>query len=777
MDISQLIPRDNEKKKKKSGGFQSLDLSKNVLRAVLKKGYKVPTPIQRKAIPVIMEGKNVVAMARTGSGKTAAFLIPMLERLKTRIPKSGARALIFSPTRELAMQTLKFTKELAINTGLKAALILGGDKIEDQFAAIHESPDIIIATPGRFLHLVVEMDLKLSSIEYVVFDEADRLFEMGFQDQLQEVLNRLPTERQTLLFSATLPKILVDFVKLGVEEPVLIRLDVDLQISENLKTSYFLCRTDDKTAVLLYLLKNVVDLEKELTVVFLATKHHVEYMKDVLEKANIPCSYIYSSLDQMARTINIAKFRTKKVGILLVTDIAARGIDIPLLDNVINFNFPFKPKLFVHRVGRVARAGRSGRAFSLIAPDETPYLLDLHLFLGKSIKFAKPDMQDEDGVCGTVPQTVIDDEADLLHSWHERYFDLKSMLKVSRNAYQQYLKSRPAASSESIRRMKKFSFSTVEIHPIFNDDAELEKNKMLAKMKNYRPNTTIFELGPLAKTQANAVMREKRKMHSRFVKQAAEESQENESVEETKNTLVSADEDDLKSFNQNVTVKKVPAYLKKSAFRDDEHYLTYMSSEHYKEKGLGLESTFERQAADAVLDFTGDENKSMKKLKSIKKWDRKKKKFVQDNDNEKAKKMKTESGVWIPKTYKSDLYKKWQEKNKIRYQQNDNDENEGDFGKQRRIPRHFKGSQEKSNRPPRRELKTTEEIYKARSKKERLMDHQKNRNKRKPKEEMGNKKEKFMGRQKKKNQLKSNRQFGSRNFKSKQSSTGNRRRR
>ncbi|GBN01652.1 ATP-dependent RNA helicase DDX54, partial [Araneus ventricosus] len=580
--------------------------------------------------------------------------------------------------------------ELAINTGLKAALILGGDKIEDQFAAIHESPDIIIATPGRFLHLVVEMDLKLSSVEYVVFDEADRLFEMGFQDQLQEVLNRLPTERQTLLFSATLPKVLVDFVKLGVEEPVLIRLDVDLQISENLKTSYFLCRTDDKAAVLLYLLKNVVDLEKELTVVFLATKHHVDYMKDVLEKACIPCSYIYSSLDQMARTIHIAKFRTKKVGILLVTDIAARGIDIPLLDNVINFNFPFKPKLFVHRVGRVARAGRSGRAFSLVAPDETPYLLDLHLFLGKSIKYAKPDTQDEDGVCGSVPQTVIDDEADLLHSWHERYFDLKSMLKVSQNAYQQYLKSRPAASSESIRRMKKFSFSTVEIHPIFNDEAELEKNKMLAKMKNYRPNTTIFELGPLAKTQANVIMREKRKMHSRFVKQAVEESQDNESVEETKNTLVSADEDDLKSFNQNVTVKtKQPAYLKKSAFRDDEHYLTYVSSEHYKEKGLGLESTFERQAADAVLDFTGDENASMKKLKNIKRWDRKKKKFVQDNDTEKSKKMKTESGVWIPKTYKSDIYKKWQEKNKIRYQQND-DENEGDFGKQRRIPRHFK---------------------------------------------------------------------------------------
>ncbi|GIY83020.1 ATP-dependent RNA helicase DDX54 [Caerostris extrusa] len=684
-----------------------------------------------RAIPVVMEGKNVIAMARTGSGKTAAFLIPMLERLKGRIAKSGARALIFSPTRELAMQTLKFTRELAINTDLKATLVLGGEKIEDQFAAIHESPDIIIATPGRFLHLVLEMDLKLTSMEYVVFDEADRLFEMGFQEQLQEVLNRLPSERQTVLFSATLPKILVNFVKLGVEDPVLIRLDVDLQISDKLKSSYLLCRSDDKTAVLLYLLKNVIDVEKELTVVFLATKHHVEYMKDVLETASIPCTYIYSSLDQMARNINIAKFRAKKVGIMLVTDIAARGIDIPLLDNVINYNFPAKPKLFVHRVGRVARAGRSGRAFSLIAPDEAPYLLDLHLFLGKSIKFATSGMKDEDGVCGSVPQTIIDDEADALHNWHERCIDLKNMLRVSRNAYQQYFRSRPVASSESIRRMKKLDLSSVENHPIFKDDAAAEKNKMLADIKSYRPNTTIFELGPLAKTKSNAVMREIRKVHSKIINQKIKPDQpKSESTEETSNTLLPADENDLKCFSHEVVKNNQPWYLKNSNFRDTEHYVSYVSTEHYKEKGLGLESTFERQAADAVLDFTGDDDNNMKKMKNVKQWDRKKKKFVQNNDNEKSKKMKTESGVWIPKTYKSEAYKKWQEKNKTRYQQNDDDDEEESRFKKRA----HKGPVEKSHRPPRRELKNKEEILKAR-----------------------NVKEKQMGRQKKKNQLKANR--------------------
>ncbi|KAG8190766.1 hypothetical protein JTE90_024892 [Oedothorax gibbosus] len=727
MEDDMMLPQ-GKGKKTKSGGFQSMNLSYPVLRAILKKGYKIPTPIQRKAIPVIMEGKNVMAMARTGSGKTAAFLVPMLEKLKKRTSIQGARALIFSPTRELATQTLKFTRELSRNTNLKSILVLGGEKIEDQFAALHEIPDIIIATPGRFLHLVVEMDLKLSAMEYVVFDEADRLFEMGFQEQLQEVLNRLPSERQTCLFSATLPKVLVDFVKMGVEDPILIRLDVDLQISENLKSTYLLCRNGDKLPVLLYLLKNVIDLDKELTVVFLATKHHVEYTKDVLEVAGIPCSYIYSSLDQMARTINIAKFRAKKVGVMLVTDIAARGIDIPLLDNVINVNFPAKPKLYVHRVGRVARAGRCGRAFSLVSSDETPFLLDLHLFLGKSIDFAKPSMDDEDGVCGSVPQAIIDDEADLLRTWHEKHFDLESMLKVTKNAYNQYIKSRPNPSSESVKRMKEFSFVSTEFHPIFKDDAALERNKMLCEMKNYRPNTTIFELGTLAKTAASAVMRKKRAVHSRFVKKGTK----NESVTVQSNNdqadVELADEEDLKSFKENTTVTFQD---RNNRFKDTEHYLPYVSSEHYKEKGLGLESTFERQAEGAVLDLTLDEGNNVKQ-KHSRHWDRKKKKFVHEDNQERSKKMKTESGVWIPKSYKSDLYKKWQEKNKIKYQPNANDSDDDDgnqFGKKRKLPANMKGNrrgpQDNLRKPPRRELKNKEEILKERKRKERQQSHQK----------------------------------------------------
>lgn len=313
LDTRGLVSEHN-KKKKKSGGFQSMGLSFPVFKGIMKKGYRLPTPIQRKTIPVIMDGKDVVAMARTGSGKTAAFLIPMFERLKAHSAKVGACGLILSPTRELAIQTLKFTKELGRFTGLKAAVVLGGDRMEDQFAALHGNPDIIVATPGRFLHVMMEMDLKLTSVEYVVFDEADRLFEMGFAQQLHEIIHRLPDSRQTLLFSATLPKLLVEFTKAGLTDPVLIRLDVDSKLSEQLKLAFFSLRSDDKPAVLLHILQNVIK-PSEQTLIFTATKHHVEYLKELLDAAGIESSYVYSTLDQAARKINIGKFQHKKTNL------------------------------------------------------------------------------------------------------------------------------------------------------------------------------------------------------------------------------------------------------------------------------------------------------------------------------------------------------------------------------------------------------------------------------------------------------------------------------
>ncbi|KAH9508307.1 ATP-dependent RNA helicase ddx54 [Bulinus truncatus] len=671
------------KNKKKSGGFQSMGLSHNILKGVLRRGYKVPTPIQRKTIPIILEGKDVVAMARTGSGKTAAFLIPMFEKLKTH-STSGIRAMVLSPTRELALQTLKFAKEIGKFTGLKAAVILGGDRIDDQFAALHDFPDVVIATPGRLLHILVEMGMKLKSIEYIVFDEADRLFEMGFQDQLQEIIHRLPESKQTLLFSATLPKSLVEFARAGLTDPTLIRLDVDTKLSENLKLAFFSCRDTDKCALLLYLLKHVIK-PTEQTVVFAATKHHVEFLNLLLTLSGLSVTYIYSSLDPAARKINAAKFSLGKVKVLIVTDLAARGIDVPLLDNVINFHFPAKPKLFVHRVGRVARAGRSGVAYSFVAPDEMSHFVDLHIFLGRPVKLVPltQKVDDDDGWFGEVPQSLLDDEDTEVSRVIKASVELTGLVKVCTNAYKKYSKSRPTPANESVKRVKMMVEEGVKvgIHPAFNAVEVDEKGvrlEMLNALKSYRPKTTIFEINSTNKKTGLAVMKAKRELHEQIIiNNEAKKKEKEESFKSSPSLGVEvgskraitdeADQKDIEAVFDHVVssnsknLKSGPPAKKKKKLsqggdevKDKENYIQYRPSDYASERGLIVSNSFERQASSAVLDFTNeDENKTNKKKRY---WDRKKKKFVTDSSVDQKKKIKTESGNWISASYKSNAY-------------------------------------------------------------------------------------------------------------------------
>ncbi|PIO36285.1 hypothetical protein AB205_0152430 [Aquarana catesbeiana] len=541
-----------------------MGLSYPVFKGVMKKGYKVPTPIQRKVVPVILDGKDVVAMARTGSGKTACFLIPMFEKLKAHSAQTGVRGLILSPTRELALQTLKFTKELGKFTGLKTALILGGDKMEDQFAALHENPDIIIATPGRLMHVSVEMNLKLRSVEYVVFDEADRLFEMGFAEQLQEIIARLPETRQTLLFSATLPKMLLEFAR------------ADMQ--------------------------------------------------------GVPCSHIYSALDQTARKINLGLFLHGKVRALLVTDVAARGIDIPMLDNVINYNFPPKAKLFLHRVGRVARAGRSGTAYSLVAHDETPYVYDLHLFLGRPLKLAGGPQadsdQEADGVLGRVPQSLIDDEDALLITDHERSLELQNLHHTSENAYKQYSKSRPAPAPESVKRVKEANYNQLGVHPLFWSRLgaeEIQRLKFVDSIKSYKSKARLQEEKASSTAQSQA-----------SVKPDLPASQD------------SAEENMEGFFSQVLGKRKRPDKTDTESVRkrekagptqDTEYYIPYRPKDFESEKG-----------------------------------DRKKKKFVGAGGHEDKKKVRTESGRLISSSYKTNKYEDWKKKYKIDDQDSEEDE-------------------------------------------------------------------------------------------------------
>uniref|UniRef100_A0A1X7TF89 RNA helicase n=2 Tax=Amphimedon queenslandica TaxID=400682 RepID=A0A1X7TF89_AMPQE len=647
-----------------------------------------------------MDGKDVVAMARTGSGKTAAFLIPLFERLKSHSPQvSGVRGLILSPTRELALQTMKFTKELGRFTGLRAAVILGGDRIEDQFSTMHENPDIIIATPGRFLHLLLEMDMKLLHVEYVVFDEADRLFEMGFSEQLHEIIHKLPEQRQTLLFSATLPKMLVDFAKAGLTDPVLIRLDVDSKLSNQLSLSFLSCRSDDKTAVLLYLLRSVIPPNQQ-SVIFVATKHHVEYLKEILSSAGIDSSYVYGSLDQTARKISIGKFLYKKTNVLLVTDIAARGIDIPLLDNVINYHFPSKAKLFVHRVGRVARAGRTGTAYSLVSPDEGAYVVDLHLFLGRNI--ITESRAKCDGVYGSVPHIAIEDEDELLIKLHNNNEELVSLRKVAENGMKHYIKSRNLSSPESIRRAKELA-NSLHPHPLFGSHcltAQVERGELLSALKTYKPSQTIFEVNSTTKGVAKKVMLSKRAKYDQVVMTLREKSNQRKKEEEKEEEREKGEERRDKSVTA------------------PQPYINYKPSDHHTEKGLSIDH-FEEAASSAVLDLTGDENNDMQKAKRIRKWDRKRKRFVTESGKESStKKIKTESGRWISSTYKTGLYQTWKTKNKVEGNSMDSETPPARFARRkgRFNPRQSTGGAGGTGRRVKSEIKSVNEILRKRQK-------------------------------------------------------------
>lgn len=779
LDTRKLMAKKN-RKNKKSGGFQSMGLSGPVLQGVLKNGYKVPTPIQRKTVPLILEGKDVVAMARTGSGKTACFLIPLFERLQTHSAKTGARALILSPTRELALQTLRFTKEMGRFTGLRAAVVLGGDSLEGQFAAMHDNPDIIIATPGRLMHVCVEMNLKLTSVEYVVYDEADRLFEMGFEEQLTEIQKRLPETRQTLLFSATLPKMLVEFARAGLTDPVLIRLDTEHVLSENLKMGFFKCNTEDKLGLLYHLLQHVIG-DQEQTVIFAATKHHVEYLHLALDLAHIPNTYCYSSLDPTARKINIAKFQTKKVRCFLVTDVAARGIDIPMLDNVVNFNFPAKPKLFVHRVGRVARAGRSGVAYSFVAPDEAAYLMDLHLFLSKDLRIAPhpPDLtkkEDWNYMYGCVPQTVLDDELEEITHLHNTSLELRSLKDSITGAYKQYIKCRPAPSTESVKRMKENErLCVIGYHPLLVDaasDTEEQRLAMLHSLKNLQPKGTVFEMIKNRKesnVRSITSMKEKRDFDGRRIEafhkqlkvqqEARQEKEtkakqaqelvrrlEQSTEDEVKNTFSSIvgpkkkeREDDsitngvgglkrkVHEGSGNQLTSKAKKAKKTQDFKDKDFYIPYTKDNMFAEDGYSLGSSFQKEAEASQLDLVQDDDSLQRKTSALHKWDRQKKKFVGTQIQQKR--IKTESGVWIAASYKTDRYKKWIEKGKRKIIEENSDEEEGE-GNQGNVsnkngktfkavrPRSYNKAhpllrnQKGPKRGYKRELKTQDEIVK-----------------------------------------------------------------
>ncbi|KAH7249041.1 P-loop containing nucleoside triphosphate hydrolase protein [Fusarium redolens] len=718
---------------KKGGGFQAMGLNSNLLKAITRKGFSVPTPIQRKAIPLILDRKDLVGMARTGSGKTAAFVIPMIERLRAHSARFGTRALILSPSRELAIQTLKVVKEFSRGTDLKCVLLVGGDSLEEQFGSMAANPDIVIATPGRFLHLKVEMSLDLSSIKYVVFDEADRLFEMGFAAQLTEILHALPPSRQSLLFSATLPASLVEFARAGLQDPSLVRLDAETKVSPDLESAFFSVKGAEKEGSLLHILHDVIkmpvgapmnpeDSEKgskkrkrgadgssgkpteHSTIIFTATKHHVEYLANLLIYAGFAVSYVYGSLDQTARRIQVEDFRRGKTNILVVTDVAARGIDIPVLANVINFDFPPQPKVFVHRVGRTARAGQRGWSYSLVRDTDAPYLLDLQLFLGKKLVIGQetknPSFAD-DVVVGALKRDPVEAQVEWFNKALYESEDISALRGVAIKAEKLYLRTRNSAASQSAKRSKELvgSEGWTQLHALFGEDvdgAEQARANMLARISGFRPQETIFEIGgrrDKGTTEAAEVMKQLRKRITPRRQTEKKDEDEFDGIDDdvpagAEGDAVSDEDEDQMEVDEapeesddglEVTVSNTNSKKGQTDWRDSEVFMSYTprTFNAAEERGYGVSSggqdssNFVEAARGVTMDLTNDENaKSFgEPTRSKMRWDKKSKKYVSrenDDDGSKGAKMiRGESGVKIAASFQSGRFDKWKRANRL----------------------------------------------------------------------------------------------------------------
>ncbi len=365
--------------------FKSLGLSDALLKAISKKGYETPSVIQQKAIPLILEQKDVLASAQTGSGKTAGFALPILQILNNEPPlrRRPVRALILTPTRELAAQVQDEFKEYSEFTDLRSTVIFGGVGANPQINALRNGVDILVATPGRLLDLENQGALSLSKVEILVLDEADRMLDMGFLRDIKKVLALLPSKRQNLLFSATFSKEIKKLANEFLHHPVLVEATPENTTVEKIHQTVYRVDKAQKTDLII---KLISEGNWQQVLVFTRTKHGANRLSEKLEKAKITSAAIHGNKSQGARTRALSGFKEGKVRVLVATDIAARGLDIPLLPHVINFELPNISEDYVHRIGRTGRAGASGEALSLVSLDEVGYLKDIEKLIGERLQ-------------------------------------------------------------------------------------------------------------------------------------------------------------------------------------------------------------------------------------------------------------------------------------------------------------------------------------------------------------------------------------------------------
>ena len=365
--------------------FQSLGLSEALLKAISKKGYTTPSPIQLKAIPPVLEGRDVLASAQTGTGKTAGFTLPLLQYLSEN-PKEKfrpIRALILTPTRELAAQVYESVKDYSEFLDIKSAVIFGGVNQKPQVATLRRGVDVLIATPGRLLDLQNQNLLSIKRVEVFILDEADRMLDMGFLRDMERIMDLMPEKRQNLMFSATFSKDIRKLANSILNNPVQVEATPENSTVEAISQKVFRVAKGKKTDLLI---KLISEGHWKQALVFTRTKHGANKLTKKLISAGISAAAIHGNKSQGARTKALAGFKSGSVRVMVATDIAARGLDIPLLPHVVNFELPNISEDYVHRIGRTGRAGADGQAISLVSADETTYLRDIEKLIGEKIE-------------------------------------------------------------------------------------------------------------------------------------------------------------------------------------------------------------------------------------------------------------------------------------------------------------------------------------------------------------------------------------------------------
>ena len=427
--------------------FSDLALNESILRAVEEAGFTEPTPIQAEAIPAIRTGRDIIGCARTGTGKTAAFALPLIQRLEetwTAAREIRVRSLVLSPTRELAIQLAENIKAFAAHTELTTLLVHGGTGFINQIEILREGVDILVATPGRMLDLIERKALKLDQVEIFVVDEADRMLDMGFAPDIRKIAPMLPQTRQALFFSATMPKEALQLANGILRKPTHISSDPASAAAENIAKSLYYVEKNNKFALLEWLLRR---LEYERVLVFCRTRRGADRLTEQMKKADLPVEVLHGEKSQTHRQDILEDFRLGETPVLIATDLAARGIDVDNLSHIINFDLPNEPETFIHRIGRTARAGASGIAISFCDPTEKNYLRDILSLIGEE------------------PEVVTD------HPFHSQ-----QIMNYSGNVQSKHTPERTAPKKSAFRKKTTWKLSPGESSKLHAKDAGPKKN-------------------------------------------------------------------------------------------------------------------------------------------------------------------------------------------------------------------------------------------------------------------------------------------------------------